>query len=250
MSSTRNGGQDCTKRVAGLDHVRTWIFDLDNTLYPSDCNLFAQVDQRMGAFISRKLGVGFDEARRIQKGYYYEYGTTLAGLMQVHGVEPDAFLDFVHDIDLSVVSDHPELVAAIERLPGKKLVYTNGSQRHAERVCEKIGVLELFDGICSIESCGYVPKPAREAFRRMTGRHDVNPLHAAMFEDLPQNLEVPFEIGMSTVLVRSTYEDHPSQKKNVSWDTPPPHIHHMTDDLCGFLLRIDGLGGERDAAEN
>jgi putative hydrolase of the HAD superfamily len=215
--------------------TEAWIFDLDNTLYPSACNLFAQVDRRMGEFIARYLGVPFEQARHLQKTYYRQFGTTLAGLMKVHKLEPEQFLQYVHDIDLSVVPELPELAAAIERLPGRKLIFTNGSHRHAERVCEKLGILHVFEDICDITACGYVPKPEAEAFARMIARQNVRADRAAMFEDMPHNLEVPHELGMTTVLVHSDYVDHPAQLKIREWKTPPGHVDHMTEDLTGFL---------------
>ncbi len=222
----------------GFDATTTWIFDLDNTLYPADCNLFAQVDQRMGEFIAQYLGVSFEHARHLQKTYYRQFGTTLSGLMQVHNLDPKPFLDYVHDIDLSVVPEHPELAAAIETLPGRRLIFTNGSRRHAERVAEKLGVLHLFDDICDIAACEYVPKPSPDAFDRMIRRHGVAPRTAAMFEDMPQNLEAPHTLGMTTVLVHSSYYDHPVQLAIRRWREPPEHIHHMTDDLAAFLRQI------------
>ena len=222
----------------GFDSTQIWIFDLDNTLYPADCNLFAQVDQRMGEFIARYLGVPFEHARHLQKSYYRQFGTTLAGLMQVHKMEPEPFLDYVHDIDLSVVPEHPELAAAIDALPGRKLIFTNGSTGHAERVASKLGILHLFEGISSIETCDFIPKPHADAFDKMVRRHGVSAAEAAMFEDMPQNLEVPHLLGMTTVLVHSSYMDHPLQLKIKSWTEPPPHVHHMTEDLHGFLVEI------------
>lgn len=218
--------------------TEVWIFDLDNTLYPAKCNLFAEIDQRMGAYIARYLGVPFPYARHLQKAYYRQFGTTLSGLMRVHKMDPQAFLDYVHDIDLSVLPELPELARKIERLPGRKLIFTNGSHRHAERVAEKLGVLHLFEGICDIVACEYVPKPDASAFDRMLARHCVDAARAAMFEDMPFNLEVPHKLGMTTVLVHSDYMDHPVQKEMRRWQEPPAHIHHMTDDLIGFL---DGI---------
>jgi putative hydrolase of the HAD superfamily len=225
--------------VDSFHHVDTWVFDLDNTLYPSECNLFAQVDMRMGAFIADYLGVPFEEARYLQKHYYRRFGTTLSGLMSVHGMEPGPFLDYVHDIDLSVVAEAPRLRAAIERLPGRKLIFTNGTVAHAERVAAKVGVLDLMDGICDIVGCGYTPKPHAGAFAAFLDRHAVVPRSAAMFEDMPHNLEVPHTLGMRTVLIRSTVIDHPAQAKARHWTTPPAHIHHVTDCLTTFLDGLD-----------
>ena len=222
----------------GFTSTSTWIFDLDNTLYPAECNLFAQVDRRMGEFIAKYLGVPYEYARHLQKSYYRQFGTTLAGLMQVHKLDPKAFLDYVHDIDLSVVPEHPELSAVISRLPGRRLIFTNGSRRHAERVAEKLGVLHLFEDICDIAACEYVPKPSPDAFDRMVRRHGVAPEAAAMFEDMPQNLEAPHVLGMTTVLVHSSYYDHPIQLKIRQWREPPEHVHHMTENLAGFLGQV------------
>ncbi len=222
--------------------TRTWIFDLDNTLYPAECNLFAQVDQRMGEFIAQYLGVPFEYARHLQKSYYRQFGTTLSGLMKVHKLAPGPFLDYVHDIDLSVVAEHPELADAIGRLPGRRLIFTNGSRQHAERVAAKLGILHQFEDIWDIASCDYVPKPHAAAYASFIARHGVTGSEAAMFEDIPHNLEEPHALGMTTVLVRSTYIDHPLQRKIAEWREPPAHIHHMTDDLTGFLAALGVRG--------
>ena len=221
-----------------FEATSVWIFDLDNTLYPATCNLFAQVDQRMGEFIARYLGVPFAQARNLQKTYYRQFGTTLAGLMRIHNLEPHAFLDYVHDIDLAVVDAHPELGAAIDRLPGRKLIFTNGSRRHAENVAGKLGILDRFEDICDIAACDFVPKPDRAAFELMARRHGVDPARAAMFEDMPHNLEAPHALGMTTVLVHSDYMDHPVQHEMKRWRALPAYIHHHTLDLRTFL---DGL---------
>ena len=152
-----------------------WIFDLDNTLYPADCNLFAQVDQKMGEFIARYLGVPFEYARHLQKTYYRQFGTTLSGLMQVHRMDPKAFLDYVHDLDLSVVAEHPELAAAIERLPGRKLIFTNGSRAHAERVAGKLGVLHCSRASSTSPMPTYVPKPVPACYDHFLQAHGVEP---------------------------------------------------------------------------
>ncbi|HEX5999445.1 MAG TPA: pyrimidine 5'-nucleotidase [Hyphomicrobiaceae bacterium] len=221
---------------AGFERTEVWVFDLDNTLYPADCRLFAQVDQRMGEFIARYLGVPFEYARHLQKSYYRQFGTTLTGLMRVHKMDPKAFLDYVHDLDLSGLNAHPELAAAIGRLPGRKLIFTNGSRAHAERIAGKLGILDLFEGIFDIVAADYVPKPSAACYDAFLKAHGVDAPRAAMFEDMPLNLEAPHALGMTTVLVRSdANEDHPIHKSMRSWVAPPAHVHHMTYDLPGFL---------------
>jgi putative hydrolase of the HAD superfamily len=223
------------QRLAEID---SWVFDLDNTLYPSECNLFAQIDERMGTFLSEMFGCDRVEARRIQKDYFYRYGTTLAGLMAEHKLPPERFLDFVHDIDLAPVCEAPELGAAIASLPGRKYIFTNGSRFHAERVATKLGVLHHFDDVFDIVAGEYIPKPSADAYNRFLKAHGVEPKTGAMFEDIPHNLEAPHALGMATVLVHSTYVDHPSQRAIKDWAEPPPHIHHMTTDLTGFLKQV------------
>lgn len=218
--------------------VENWIFDLDNTLYPSECNLFAQIDQRMTAFIERMFDVSATEARRIQKEYYYNYGTTLGGLMKLHGVKPEHFLEYVHDIDLTPIQPSPALGDALSRLPGRKFIFTNGSRVHAERVAAKLGVLSYFDDLFDIAASEYIPKPLPEAYARFLVRHGVTPNQSAMFEDLPHNLENPHELGMATVLVRSSFNDHPCQQEFDAAAELPAHIHHVTDDLIGFLREL------------
>jgi len=224
--------------MASFARTNTWVFDLDNTLYPGECNLFAQVDQKMEAFISQYLQVPLDYARHLQKSYYRQYGTTLAGLMKVHDMEPSDFLEYVHDIDLAPVAEHPELGAAIDRLPGRKLIFTAGSRRHAENVAGKLGILDRFDDIMDIVDTAFVPKERIEAYHTMMARHGVEAEISAMFEDMPHNLEPAHALGMTTVLVHSSYMDHPIQRQIAGWTKPPPHIHHLTDDLRHFLDQV------------
>ena len=233
--ASRWGGGDSVQAGGAFAHIDTWIFDLDNTLYPAACNLFAQVDHRMGEFIAKTLGVPYLHARHLQKAYYRQFGTTLSGLMKVHKMAPEPFLDYVHDIDLSVVPELPDLAAAIARLPGRRLIFTNGSRRHAENVAAKIGILHLFEDICDISALEFVPKPERAAFDKMVALHGIEARAAAMFEDMPHNLEAPHDLGMTTVLVKSDYIDHPAQLKIREWRELPAHVHHLTDDLEGFL---------------
>lgn len=219
-------------------HVQTWIFDLDNTLYPADCNLFAQIDQRMGSFIAEYLDLSFDEARRIQKKYYFEYGTTLSGLMQVHNLKPEIYLDYVHDIDLSPVKPSPSLASSLEKLPGRRLIFTNGSRAHGTNVAERLGVLHLFDDVFDIGASQFIPKPDARAYKMLLDAHDVDGSKSAMFEDMPHNLEEPHQLGMTTVLVQSDYFDHPAQKRLRESGEQPDYIHHVTSDLEIFLEEL------------
>jgi putative hydrolase of the HAD superfamily len=224
-----------TSTGRGFAHVNAWVFDLDNTLYPASCNLFAEVDRRMSEYIAKKIGVPFEHARHLQKAYYRQFGTTLAGLMQIHKLPPGPFLEYVHDIDISLVPELPELAAAIGALPGRRLIFTNGSRRHAENVAQKLGVLHLFEDICDITALDYVPKPEPRAFDRLLKLQAIAPQRAAMFEDMPQNLVAASDLGMTTVLVHSDYIDHPAQLKIKGWQRLPAHVHYMTRDLTGFL---------------
>ncbi len=238
----RPGGGDGRTDVGipprGFAAREAWIFDLDNTLYPAQCNLFAEVDRRMAEYIARMLGVPLPYARHLQKSYYRQFGTTLSGLMRVHKMDPHAFLEYVHDIDISSVPEAAELRRELMRLPGRQLLFTNGSRRHAERVAEKLGVLDLFEDICDIAANEFVPKPEAQAFDRMVRRHGVEAARAALFDDMPMNLEPPHALGMTTVLVHSSYMDHPVQEEMKRWTALPPHIHHKTENLTAFLAAI------------
>ncbi len=185
-------------RFIGVD---TWIFDLDNTLYPPHADLWPKVDQKITAYISQFLGVDGLTARAIQKYYYQTHGTTLNGLMQEHGIDPHAFLDFVHDIDRSNLPPDARLAGAIGELPGRKFVFTNGSRRHATDTMRQLGIDHLFEDVFDIVASEFIPKPARRPYERFLAAHSISPVTSAMFEDIPRNLEVPAELGMRTVLV-------------------------------------------------
>jgi len=158
-----------------LRHVGTWLFDLDNTLYPAECEFMALVEGKMTEFVARETGLPAPEALALQKKYLHEHGTTLAGMMANHGVDPERFLEEVHDVALDRISPDPVLAAALGRLPGRRLVFTNGSARHAERVLAQLGVETLFEDVFHIASADYLPKPAPQTFERMSARHDVRP---------------------------------------------------------------------------
>ena len=219
--------------------IDTWVFDLDNTLYPPSCNLFAQIDVKMRAFISELLDVDGEEAYRLQKQYYRDHGTTLSGLMKIHGIKPEKFLNFVHDIDVSVVPPNEALADALQRLPGRRLVFTNGTVAHAKRVLDRIGIHNHVEDIFDIVHADYIPKPKRETFERFVAKHKFDPKSAAMFEDLDRNLAPAHELGMTTVLVRST-EGHADPAVR-GWGEVPAdaaHVHYRTDDLAKFLNTI------------
>lgn len=184
-----------------LRHVDCWIFDLDNSLYPASADLFALIDARMGRFLQRLLGCGPDEARTVQKRFFREHGTTLAGLMANHGVQPREFLNYVHDIDLARLSADPRLVAALDRLPGRKFVFTNGDETYARRVLDRLGLANAFDGLHDIHAMDYVPKPDPGAYARMCERHAIDPRRALMVDDMARNLVPAKALGMVTVWV-------------------------------------------------
>jgi putative hydrolase of the HAD superfamily len=219
-------------------HVETWVFDLDNTLYPHHLNLWHQVDERIRDYIARFLDVGHDEAFRVQKDYYKRYGTTMRGLMTEHGMKADDFLDFVHQIDHSPLVPNPALGAALEALEGRKLILTNGTRKHADAVMRRLAIHEHFDDVFDIVAAELEPKPFPAAYDRFLARHGVEPGKAAMFEDLARNLEVPHALGMTTVLVI------PEATREVfreGWELQgrdAAYVDHVTDDLVGFLNGI------------
>ncbi|MSU89818.1 pyrimidine 5'-nucleotidase [Rhodobacteraceae bacterium 2CG4] len=206
-------------------HVRTWVFDLDNTLYPPGARLFDQIEARMNGFIRARLGLDEAAAAALRRDYWRDHGTTLTGLMTHHRVEPDGFLEEVHSIDLTGLTAEPGLRAAIAALPGRKIVYTNGSRGHARGVTAALGLAGLFDALYGVEDAGYAPKPRAEAFAAVFDADGLDPCRAAMFEDDPRNLAVPHALGMRTVLVGPGIP-------------PAPHIHHCTEDLPGFLSQL------------
>lgn len=218
-----------------------WVFDLDNTLYPAECDLFAEIDQRMTDFVSRFLRLDHVEARKVQKRYYAEHGTTLNGLMSLHGMDPADFLAHVHEIDLSPLPKRPDLRFAIEALPGRKYIYTNGSQRHAQRVTDYMGLDHVFDGMFAIEDSAYTPKPNQSSYDAFIGHFNIDPKAAVFFEDLARNLAPAHDMGFSTVLVTSDkdWSHEPEHARPASFaDSLPAYIDYSTDDLTTFLKDI------------
>jgi putative hydrolase of the HAD superfamily len=222
----------------GFAHVDTWVFDLDNTLYPHHLNLWQQVDIRIRDYIVRFLDVTHEEAFRLQKDYYRRYGTSMRGLMTVHGMQPDDFLDFVHQIDHSPLEPNPALGAALEALPGRKLILTNGTRKHADAVVRRLGIHHCFEDVFDIVAAALEPKPLSQTYDRFLARHGVDPGRAAMFEDLARNLEVPHALGMTTVLV---VPPHTREVFREEWELEgrdAAHLDHVTDDLAGFLAPL------------
>ena len=224
--------------LSGFAGVTTWIFDLDNTLYPPHTDLFAQVDKRMGDYVAQLLDMERDAAHLLQKEYYRRYGTTLRGLMLEHGINPDGFLEFVHDIDHSKVEANPQLSAAIERLPGRRFIMTNGTTDHAMRIAERLGVERHFEHVWDIVAADLVPKPAAETYSKFWQMFDIDPSRAAMFEDLSRNLEVPHRHGMRTVLVVPQGTREVFREEWELEGRSAPHVEFVTDDLTGFLQRL------------
>ena len=205
-------------------HVDYWVFDLDNTLYPPQARLFDQIERLMAEYVMRELNVDAPTAHMLRQKYWKEYGTTLAGLMQVHRIDPDPYLHEVHQLDLSHIEVVPDLRAAIFALPGRKIIYTNGSRAHGEGVSSALGLGGVFDAIYGVEDAGYTPKPDMAAFQKIFTADGINTERAAMFEDDIRNLAVPHQLGMKTVLV-GPHET-------------APHIHHQTEDLTAFLTQL------------
>jgi putative hydrolase of the HAD superfamily len=222
--------------LPALRHIDCWIFDLDNSLYPASADLFALIDIRMGEFIQQLLGCEHDEARRLQKRYFREHGTTLAGLMSAHGVQPREFLDYVHDIELARITADPRVVDALDRLPGRKFVFTNGDEAYARRVLDRLGLANAFDGLHDIHAMNYVPKPDPRAYRAMCDRHSIAPERALFVEDMARNLAPAKALGMTTVWV-----DNGSEQASHGADSG--FIDYRIADIGDWLAEITALEG-------
>lgn len=213
--------------MSDFSHIDTWVFDLDNTLYPASCRLFDQMHVRMSDFIVNEFQVSAAEASRLRSTYFRKYGTTLRGLMLEHGMSPTRFLDYVHAIDYGAVAESIVLRDALSQLQGRKLIFTNGTTDHAKRVLDKLGCADQFEAIYDIVDSDYIPKPDRTPYEKFLTLHDVTPETAVFFEDLSHNLIVPRDMGMTTVLISDGDET-----------AMPAHVDHVTDDLSGFLNQL------------
>jgi putative hydrolase of the HAD superfamily len=216
-----------------LRHIESWIFDLDNTLYPASADLFGLMDVRMGAFIEKLLGVDPAEARRLQKNWFHHHGTTLSGLMADHGVDPYKFLDYVHDIEMDTLAEDRRLVEAVARLPGRKLIFTNGDEPYARKVLAKLGLSDSFEAIHDIHACAYQPKPHPESYRSMCEALRVDPARALFVEDMARNLAPAKALGMRTVWINNGSEQ-------AGTAAHPDFIDYEISDLGTWLHTILG----------
>jgi putative hydrolase of the HAD superfamily len=221
-----------------FDHVTTWVFDLDNTLYPHHINLWQQVDVRIRDYVATFLKMPADEAYVIQKDLYHRYGTTMRGLMTEHGMDAHAYLDYVHAIDHSPLQPDPALGAAIEMLPGRKLILTNGTREHATNVLKRLEIETHFEDMFGIIEAEFEPKPSPQTYQRFFDLHHIDPSRATMFEDLARNLVVPHRVGMTTVLVAPEPERDVGRQAWEMDGRDAPYVDHVTHDLSGFLRGI------------
>jgi len=224
-------------RNSDLTHIQNWIFDLDNTLYRADAEFFSQIDLKITKYISRYLALQPDKARLVQKEFLAEYGTSLSGMMAVHGMDPAEFLDYVHDVDLHMLDPDPQLREYIKALPGRKFIFTNGSKGHARNVAGHLNLFDLFDGHFGIEDVDYIPKPKRSPYIKFCDVFNINPETAIFFEDNVRNLEVPKHMGMRTVLVTSDEDwgHEPEITRPAGSTTKADWVDYTTNDLTGWL---------------
>ena len=217
-----------------LQSIKFWIFDLDNTLYSGKTRVFEQVEKKMSLYISKKLNVSIAEAKKIQKGYFYEYNTTLNGMIKNHKIDANEFLDFVHDIDLEFLNKDEKLKTELEKLDGKKIIFTNGSRKHALNVTRRIGIDKCFNAIFDIVDSDFVPKPSIEPYKKLIEKHKIDPNLCVFIEDIARNLKPAYEIGMKTIWIENT-EPWAAEFSDGNF------INYKTDDLSEFLKQINLL---------
>ena len=212
--------------------IKYWIFDLDNTLYSGDTKVFDQVDKKMSKYISDKLNVSIEEAKKIQKSYFYEYNTTLNGMIKNHKIDPAEFLEFVHDIDIDFLQKDPDLAKEIEKLEGKKIIFTNGSRKHAINITKRIGIDQYFDDIFDIVNANFIPKPAMEPYKKLVEKHKIDPKLCVLVEDIARNLKPAYEMGMKTIWIEN---DEPWASKF----SDSEFVNYKTNNLSEFLKKIN-----------
>mgnify|MGYP006099431811 CR=1 FL=1 len=212
--------------------IKCWIFDLDNTLYSGKTKVFEQIDKKMSKYISNKLSVSLEEAKKIQKSYFYEYNTTLNGLIKNHKIDPNEFLEFVHDVNIDFLQKDKKLSEEIEKLDGKKIIFTNGSKKHALNVTKKIGVDQHFDHIFDIVESDFIPKPSIEPYKKLVKKHKIDPKLSVFVEDIARNLKPAYEMGMKTIWIEN---DEPWARKF----SDSNFINYKTNNLSEFLKKVN-----------
>ena len=218
--------------MKALQLIKFWIFDLDNTLYSGKTKVFEQVDKKMSKYISQKLDVNIEEAKKIQKNYFYEYNTTLNGMIKNHKINPNEFLEFVHDINIDFLKKDLILSEELKKLDGKKIIFTNGSKKHALNVSKKIGIDQHFDDIFDIVDSKFIPKPIIEPYKRLVEKHKIDPKLCVLVEDIARNLKPAYEMGMKTVWIEN---DEPWAKKF----SDSSFVNYKTNNLSEFLKKIN-----------
>ena len=220
--------------MKSFNSIKYWIFDLDNTLYSGKTKVFEQVDKRMSKYISGKLNISIEEAKKVQKNYFHKYNTTLNGMIKNHKIDPDEFLEFVHDINIDFLQKDPALGKEIEKLDGKKIIFTNGSRKHAINVSKQIGIDHLFDDIFDIVDAEFIPKPLLEPYKKLVKKHKIDPKLCVLVEDIARNLKPAYEMGMKTVWIENN-EPWASKFANSSF------VNYRTNNLPEFLKKINLL---------
>jgi putative hydrolase of the HAD superfamily len=215
-----------------LKPIRFWLFDLDNTLYSGKTKVFEQIDKKMSKYISEKLNVDINEARKIQKSYFYQYNTTLYGLVKNHKIDADDFLDFVHDIDISFLNKDPQLAQELKNLDGTKIIFTNGSRRHAINITKKLGIDQYFDDIFDIVDSDFIPKPSVQPYKKLVKKHKIDPNLCVFIEDIARNLKPAYEMGMKTVWIEN---EEPWAKKF----SDSNFVNYRINNLTEFLKKIN-----------
>ena len=217
-----------------LQFSKFWIFDLDNTLYSGETRVFEQVDKRMSKYISEKLNISILEAKEVQKSYFYKYNTTLNGMMKNHKIEANEFLEFVHDIDIDFLKKDMPLGEELRKLEGKKIIFTNGSKKHALNVTQRIGIDQYFDDIFDIVDCNFIPKPKMEPYKKLVEKHKIDPNLCVLIEDIARNLKPAYEMGMKTVWIENK-EPWAAKFSDSNF------INYRTKNLTEFLKKINLL---------
>ena len=218
--------------MKNLKKIKFWLFDLDNTLYSGDTKVFDQVDKKMSFFISKKLNVNINEAKKIQKSYFHEYNTTLNGMIKNHNIDAEEFLEFVHNVDLNFLKKDLDLKNELNDLIGKKYIFTNGSRAHASNVTKKIGIENMFDGVFDIVDAEFIPKPSIEPYKKIIQKYGIDPEYCIFIEDIARNLKPAYELGMKTVWIENN-EPWAAEFSNESF------INYKTNNLSHFLRKIN-----------